>query len=155
VHGGFDRKALVELRLLRSLWVRQGEHRGEHNHEHNHGLWLPQNVHAANNEWWSETQGASRTSTGLLRAPPPPLPSLWFLGPPVDFRLKTMMDEKKLLHINPRRFAQGLSAALCHCHTRKILLGKQALSISSIYLTAKGGEFTPVIVDLSGATHVR
>ena len=43
-------------------------------------------------------------------------------------------------------------SAVRHCHARKVLLGKAALSTNSIYMDAN---HRPVIVDLSTAQHVR
>ena len=163
--GGFERKALEELRLLKTLWSETisgvppssggggggggggGSGGGENG---NTSLWFPKILDASS---WLTPEFSGSKSSGIL------LPSLEhsrvpvsFLGRPVQRRLKTIIDARDVQSIDPILFTHGLISALRHCHARRIILGKSALSTSSIYMDA---DQNPVIVDLSGATIIR
>ena len=141
VKGGFDQNALRELRVLRALW--------DANKDAPDSLWLPEGVHSHGLNA-QHTNSSPITTKNTMAALTNLSAPVWFFGPPVRFRLKTLIDNKRLFKIHPIHFLHGILSALRHCHSSKIVLGKSVLSTSSIYIDA---QFRPVIVDLSSAQY--
>ena len=130
---GFQRQALKELRLLRTLWCEDYVPSS---------LWLPTGIHS--NEWLTQKKTKHATTSSIISP-------IWFLGSPLKIRLKNIIDQKKINLIHPILFLNDLISAIRHCHSRKVVLGKHSLSTTSIYINHQN---RPIIVDLSSSIFI-